>query len=149
MYYKCSDPRCNWGLRQTPRDKREEENAKVIIKNHNLVDHFELEKPNGDLVVSSSPLHEVSWTCNEKDCDWNGPLMTDQDIDEINQHLVNHQKNYHREWESKRGKAMLEFMEKMRPLDDGDSLRAVVEAELTLNAWWHQLRGCGCGKHVE
>jgi len=35
------------------------------------------------------------------------------------------------------------------PLEDGDGLRAVVEAELVLSAWWHGKHGCGCGKHLE
>ena len=34
------------------------------------------------------------------------------------------------------------------PLNDGDNLRALVEAELLLSDWWHRRHGCGCGKHL-
>lgn len=34
-------------------------------------------------------------------------------------------------------------------IEDGDGLRAVVEAELVLSAHWHAHHGCGCGKHLE
>jgi len=37
----------------------------------------------------------------------------------------------------------------LRGLEPGDELRAVVEAELMLSAWWHERHGCTCGKHLK